>query len=234
MQCDENNNYNFTTEVLCDETITGQGNPVLKKIDQSTCDIKIVVAHTSGCPAGQIMNFQQFMVDYPWLFGLIMILGGPIVALFGRKFFPWVIFCCVGITFFMATLIFCSLLGFMETWLGVGISVLVGIFISGFAGWLAFRTVWVAVGILGLIGGFFLGTMIFTIFLAMLGFGQLWAMILCGILCAISGGALSWKYAKAVVLFSTSLIGSYSFMRGISYFAGGFPSEAVIMYALKN
>jgi MFS family permease len=33
MQCDENNNYNFTTEVLCDETITGQGNPVLKKVD---------------------------------------------------------------------------------------------------------------------------------------------------------------------------------------------------------
>jgi hypothetical protein len=59
-------------------------------------------------------------------------------------------------------------------------------------------------------------------------------MILCGILCAIGGGALSWKYAKAVVLFSTSLIGSYSFMRGISYFAGGFPSEAAIMYALKN
>jgi hypothetical protein len=111
------------------------------------------------------------MIDYPWLFGLIMIIGGPIVALFGRKFFPWVIAGIVSVTFLLGTLVFCSLLGFMETWLGVGISVAVAFIISGLSGLFSMKTVWIAVGILGLIGGFFLGTMIFTVFLAMLGFG---------------------------------------------------------------
>lgn len=155
-----------------------------------------------------------------------MILGGPIVALYGRRFFPWVIAGIVSVSFLLGTLVFCSVLGFMETTVGLAVSIGVAIIFSGLSGWFVMKTVWIAVGILGLIGGFFMGTMIYTIFLAALGYGALWAMIAFSVFCAILGGFLSFKFSKQVVLFFTSLIGSYAFMRGFSYFLGGFPSEA--------
>lgn len=171
------------------------------------------------------MNFAQFMHKYPWMFGLIMILGGPIVALYGRRFFPWVIAGIVSVTLLLGTLVFCSLVGFMETNIGLASSIIASLVVGGLAGWFVMKTVWIAVGILGLIGGFFMGTMIYTIFLAVLHNGALWAMVTFSILCAVLGGFLSFKFSKQVVLFFTSLIGSYSFMRGLSYFFGGFPDE---------
>lgn len=94
------------------------------------------------------------------------------------------------------------------------------------------KTVWIAVGVLGLVGGFFLGSMIYTIVLAAFGYGALWAMITVSLAFAVGGGFLSFKYSKSVVLAMTSIIGSYAFMRGLSYFFGGFPSEAEIFHNL--
>jgi len=96
------------------------------------------------------------------------------------------------------------------------------------------RTVRIAVGFLGLIGGFFLGVLIYTIVLATLHKGALWIMICFSILCSIIGGFLSFKFSKQVVLFFTSLIGSYLFMRGFAYFFGGFPDEEELLIQLKN
>jgi hypothetical protein len=136
------------------------------------------------------------MTDYPWLFGIIMILGGPIVALYGRRFFPWVISGVVALSFLMGALVICSILGFMETTTGLAISIGGSLLVCLLAGWFVMKTVWIAVGILGLIGGFFLGTMIYTIFLAALGWGALWAMVTFSILCAMLGGWLSFKFSK--------------------------------------
>ena len=111
------------------------------------------------------MSFSKFMHDYPWLFGIIMILGGPIVALYGRRFFPYVIAGIVSLSFLLMSLIVCSLLGFMEKNLGIAGSVCFAIFIGGLAAWFVMKTVWIAVGLLGIIGGFFLGSLIYTIVL---------------------------------------------------------------------
>jgi hypothetical protein len=178
------------------------------------------------------MDFAKFMHDYPWLFGIIMILGGPIVAFYGKRFFPWVIAGIVSITFLLGALVVCSLLGFMETTTSLGVSIAVSVIVSILSGLFVMKTVWIAVGVLGLVGGFFLGSMIYTIFLAAFGYGALWAMITFSLVFAVGGGFLSFKYSKTVVLVMTSVIGSYAFMRGLSYFGGGFPSEAEIFHNL--
>ncbi len=100
-----------------------------------------------------------------------MILGGPIVGLYGRRFFPWVIAGIVSVNLLLGTLVFCSVVGFMESTISLCISIAVSFIVSGLGGWFVMKTVWIAVGILGIIGGFFMGSMIFTIFLAALGFG---------------------------------------------------------------
>lgn len=125
-----------------------------------------------------------------------MILGGPIVALYGRRFFPWVIAGIVSITFLMFTLVFCSVLGFMETNVGLAVSIGISFLFSFLSAWFVMKTVWIAVGLLGIIGGFFLGSMIYTIILVYIKIGALWVMITFSILCAILGGFLSFKFSK--------------------------------------
>lgn len=136
-----------------------------------------MVAHASGCPAGQIMNFSKFVHDYPWAFGLLMVLGGPIVLLFGRRFFPWVTAGIVAVCLFFGTFMIASILGFMDTTVGLIISIGVSAGVGLLAGFFVMRTVWIAVGLIGILGGFFLGSIIFGILLAVIKWQALWAMI---------------------------------------------------------
>lgn len=50
--------------------------------------------------------------------------------------------------------------------------------------------------------------------------------IVCAVLVFVS-------YNHAIIL-STSLIGSYFFVRGISFYAGGFPNEFILMKEIKH
>ena len=220
--------FSFTTEVLCDETVTGRGNAKIVSADDTHCNTKIVVAHESGCPVGKIMSITKFMHDYPYVFGIILILFGPVVALYGRRFFPWVVGGIVSLCALLGILVFSSVVGLMSTTTNLIVSIVVALIVALLLGKLSMKTVWLAVGLLGLIGGFFIGSVIFTVFIATLGYGALWSMILFSVVCAVIFGFLSFRFSKQVVLLATSLIGSYAFMRGLTYFIGGYPQEAVI------
>ncbi len=54
------------------------------------------------------------------------------------------------------------------------------------------------------------------------------------IICVIAGALLMNFLVKQVMIIATSLIGSYSVIRGISLYAGKFPNEEVIFQLLKN
>jgi len=163
-----------------------------------------------------------------------MILGGPFVMLYGRRFFPWVTAGVCSLFILLGCLVFCSLVGFMNTNVGLACSIGGSILVGIASGWFVMRTVWIAVGLLGIIGGFFLGSMVYGIILVAFKFEALWAMIGLCVLCAVAGGFLSFKFSKQVVLVCTSLIGSYAFMRGWTYFFGGFPSETDLMTSMRQ
>lgn len=123
------------------------------------------------------MNFSKFVHDYPWAFGILMMLGGPIVLLFGRRFFPWVTAGIVAVCLLFGCFMICSILGFMDTRVGLIASICVSVGVGLLAGFFVMRTVWIAVGLIGLLGGFFLGSIIFGIILAVVKWQALWAMI---------------------------------------------------------
>ena len=94
--------------------------------------------------------------------------------------------------------------------------------------------IWLGVGVLGVVGGYFLGTLLYSLALALLGWSSLWAMVLITIVCSVIGGYLAFKFPQSITVISTSGIGSYAFMRGWSYFFHGYPSESQIIEDLKN
>ena len=235
--CSDEANYSFSATVNCDESITGQGNAKILTVANSTaspCSIHVTVAHAAGCPLIDTLGFARFNEENPWVMGLVMLIGGPLVALFGLKWFPYVSAGIGSVIAFMGTMVLVSVFGWMETTVGLVLCLILAVALGVLCGWIMYKTVRIAVGILGAIGGYFLGTLIYTFLLAAFDWSALWAMITFSVIFAILGGLASFKWAKTVVLTCTSGIGSYAFMRGLSSFFGGYPSEAILMQNLKE
>ena len=54
------------------------------------------------------------------------------------------------------------------------------------------------------------------------------------VLMGIIGGILGFVMYNHAIIISTSIIGAYFFIRGISLYAGGFPNEMLIIEQIKN
>jgi hypothetical protein len=52
--------------------------------------------------------------------------------------------------------------------------------------------------------------------------------------CAVVAGILVFVTYNHAIILSTSLVGSYFFVRGISLYAGGFPDEIIIIKAMRS
>ena len=188
------------------------------------------MSHSAGCPVGTVVS--SFMRFSPWFFGLIMIVGGPFVALFGKRYFSWIIAGIVIVSFHLAVLGFCSIAGFMETNGGVAISIGVALLVAILSGFFVYRVVRIGEIVLGFVGGFITGSLFYTIVLAVNQTGSVWSMLIICMFFAVAGCWLAYKI-RSILLVFTSLLGSYSFVRGFSYFLGGYPSEITIMSRLN-
>ena len=87
--------------------------------------------------------------------------------------------------------------------------------------------------ILGAVAGFFAGGIIFNIFMVewVTSVFALWCTIL---FFMMIGGCLAYYFEDNIVILSTAFIGSYLFIRGISMFIGGYPSEIELFNEISN
>jgi hypothetical protein len=111
-------------------------------------------------------------------------------------------------------------------WVMLGVGILLGLVAGIFAfkyheGSMAFLT--------GGIGGFILGEFLFNLFGNKIPINGIAANIIVVVVSIIVLIAIAFFFKKFIVIFGTSLIGSYCFIRGISLFAGHFPDEITII-----
>lgn len=168
----------------------------------------------------------SFVEDHPWILGVLMLLGGPIVALFGKRWFPWVTSGIAFVFSFCFILMILSVFGWMTTTVGLAICLTVTLLLALLAAWFVFKATWIGVGVCGVVGGYFLGTLIYTMFLTTFDFSSIYAMVGFSVFSALVGGLVAWNFSHGVIIVATSGIGSYAFMRGGASFLGGLPSES--------
>ena len=87
--------------------------------------------------------------------------------------------------------------------------------------------------LVGGISGLLLGELLFSLFGNFISWNQILVNILFVIICMIITIVLAFVLRDAIIIGATSFIGSYAFIRGISLFAGGYPSEFTLI-DLKN
>merc|ERR1719510_267812 len=120
--------------------------------------------------------------------------------------------------------------GWMTSTVGTVVTFIVALILGILAGCIVRRNVWIMVGLLGLVAGWFSGTFVNAFIVAVSGWEASWGFWVISILMAVIGCVLACYLGTTVVLLSTSMVGSYLFMRAWTlFFPGHFPSEAEIM-----
>jgi len=168
-----------------------------------------------------------------------LIIFGTIVTFYGGKFFPLVLATIAGGVVFLVILLLASVLGALkaldkgkESTPGeITLAVMSFLFALGlgiFVGFLI-KKVWrTGITILGTAAGFFIGFVLYT-FVLITWIQHVGVLIAsCG-LSALLFGYLAYKYDKHIIIYLTSFIGAYAFIRGISMFAGNFPNEIFLI-----
>ena len=166
---------------------------------------------------------------------LALLLTGPIVALFGKKLFPWVS-ATVGTLIVIPLVVFlCSGRGWLDHTSGFWLVVVGALALGILAGVILYKSVWVGIGLIGTYAGYLCGFILYGVLLYLTGWHSQTAAFWFGIVGAIAGGAVAFKYGKQLIIVGTAFVGSYMWTRGFSLvFDPGYPSEAELVRALSE
>lgn len=171
-----------------------------------------------------------WLYENEWAIGVIYLIVGPLIAVFGSRWFPYIVAGLVGL-FTITIICGASLaLGWMGSVGGSIATVCVALILGIVLGCLVRRRFNWLLGLLGLIAGFFGGSLVFALISGMSGWNAVWGFWVISILLAIVGAVLSIKIGLPLVMFATSLVGSYLFMRAWTlFFPGNYPSESQLV-----
>ena len=232
--------FKILKEITCDSDTTGPLD--MEKVEFSiesdeACSGTIKFTHASGCAVGSeylddlgdlATESLGWLYDNEWCIGIIYVIAGPLIALFGVSMFPYIVASLVAI-FFIGLV--CGL-GLAFGWMGStggSIAVLcVGLVLGIIAGCVVRRNIKWMLGLLGLIAGFFSGSLIFALISSMAGgWNAVWGFWVISCIMAIVGCVAAIYIGLPLVMIATSLVGSYLFMRSWTlFFPGNYPSES--------
>lgn len=216
--------YSFKTTVLCNANITGAAE-VTSVTGTTSCRPTVTMEHESGCPLFSFSGVVKFFDDNTWLSGTVLFVLGVVMVLFGCKFFRWVMGAIGALVGFMAVMYLTSIFG----WLGATWSLILWIvlaLVAGLAcGYFTYMFLPISIGLLGAAGGFVAGAALFSLILSITGYDALWLLITLVVAGAIAAGILGFKFRNSFLIITTSMVGGYMLMRGLTFWFGGYPSE---------
>ena len=166
---DETQPFKLNVEVMCQkgEPLKALGDP---KISNNGCDVTLQYTADQGCTKFQYGILAQFMTQYSFLFGAILIIFGLILAFCGNKFLTVVITIMTALATLVIGVYFTAL--FVDSvfdpenvedyavWIILALWAIIAIL----AGWfIAKKRKW-GLGIVGAFGGVMLGLLLTTVF----------------------------------------------------------------------
>jgi len=179
-----------------------------------------------GCPVFRYDTLTVFLSKYSYLLGALMIAGGLFLNLKGNQFVNFVI----GFVGFLAASVIFLELSFYglasedvqtEEWILWTILV-VCLIAGGLVGALLVKARKIGLAILAAWGGVTLGLLLTTTIVIENTYAFYGLIVLCAVVCFYA----AYKTERYVIMIASAHIGAYLFVRGISLYAGGFPSEA--------
>ena len=205
-------------------------------ITQSSNEISFLSKH--ACEKTAVYVIWNFIKKYQILFASLMILIGLFEMIFGNRY----IRATSVIISILAFLLFCVFVLFpyifkqssdeKKAWIALAIAVVVGA-VLGFLVSIFHKAIISA--ILGIVCGFCVAQGLYvSVFSRIKTSKPKVIRIVVYVVVIVIFIALSVFLFNVIIIFATSFIGAYSFIRGISIFAGGFPNEATIIDLIEK
>ena len=177
-----------------------------------------------ACPALDINELFVFFDQYAFFYGAIMIVIGLFINFVGRKSIKPTVFLITFLaTTFTLLLILYSL--FMQheremwvNWLVLGLCTLAGLILGIFFAY----SLKFGIALLSGTAGALLAFTLCNTFQLTQKPAVFWPIVVCAALISIF---ISYKKSDHIMIYTTAMIGSYLFVRGISLYAGGYPNE---------
>ena len=174
----------------------------------------------------------DFFNDNSWVLGIAYFIAGAYVALFGTAKFHRISASLISFTLGLVMTTYSYRKNWMDT-TGGTVGTLLASVLTGIIAWRYLMrrvSTWNLVKLFGVAAGFFIGALVFAFVDCVSGFEQVWGFWALSCAFAVVGLVSASYIARTFVLTSTSLIGSYLFMRSWTLFIPGhFPTEADIM-----
>jgi hypothetical protein len=178
----------------------------------------------------------NFINEHYVIFGIILIAFGLFNCLLGNKFarVTSLILCIFIITILVLVFSQFVLPSGCAEWI-IWVMLAVGLIIGIVLGIIVYKYHEKVIAILaGAISGFFLGQFLYSLFGNQIPangvlMNVIFVVVSIGILIAVA-----CFLKDTIVIFATSFIGSYCFIRGISLFAGSFPDEFTVIDLVNN
>ena len=184
-----------------------------------------------ACPKYNFYVIWKFVNDYVGFFALALIAFGAFNCLLGHKLakftaFLLALFGVVVLVLFFSQYILPS---GCDQWI-IWVILVIGIILGCTAGYFVFKYhEKILTFLVGGLGGFLLGEFLFNLFgNAINGNGTL-IHILFIVISIVACIILAYFLKSFIIILATSFIGSYALIRGISLFAGHFPSEYTVI-----
>lgn len=225
--CKTNPDKNYSTifNIECDATAEAA---IIESNAFSSlqCTNTINIKSKAACPFFDAYSVFNTIKSNKYIFGSILILAGIFFCFFGLKFIKIteMIAAGVAVTLLFIWLIFSNITLTYATWafwLTIAISVAFGILVMVLLG----KYEWIGRGLLGGLLGFVSGLFVYNLALRFIQSNPTVVFWLTMVVCIAIGIFITIWIGKPILVISTSIIGSYGIIRGISFMAGGFPDE---------
>ena len=228
--------------LICDpdKTHTKQTTPLNNSYFQKNVDGKLETVlyfkSHEACAEADFYVIWKFINDYNWIFAILLIFAGVFECIFGRKLLKptsFIISCAVIIVVvvvFFVQFILPSGTASWIIWVILAIAASIGIYLGYVVAKYDDKFISLLVGGLG---GFVLGELFYNLFGNQINLAPLLVNILFVLISIVVLVIIAFFLKKPIIIFCTSLIGSYATIRGISFLAGGFPSEFTIIDLIK-
>ncbi len=222
---DASKKYKTTIDFTCDEEAQA---PIISApiVNINSCEQKIYLTSKYACPKINVYSLWNKIQSNKWIFGLIIIGLGIFFCFFGEEFVK-ATQVIAGAALAMILVIYLILanssvvLYTWQFWLILVFSLLIGCL----AGWFMSKIQWLPGVVFGTLLGFVVGFVLFNLFLRFIQSNPVAVFWVTMCVCLIGGILLGYFFEESISIISTSVVGAYGIVRGISIMAGGFPDE---------
>ena len=189
-----------------------------------------------ACEKADFYIIWKFINDFDYIFAIIIILFGLFNCILGQRLakytsFILALFGLVVLVLFASQFILPSGCDYWIIWVMLALGIILGCT----AGYFVFKYHDKFMAFLvGGLAGFLLGEFFFNLFGSLINLNPTLIQILFILICIILSIILAYFFREYTIIISTSFIGAYALIRGISLFAGYFPSEYTVIDLKKR